>query len=93
MEKQEKLLIQWEDKKLSGKIAKPSSQEPMTLLFQDTLLLIQLVLDFGNLYQSMNLILVLLTLGSMKKLLKQDRGHNTLQVFFIQMIQLIKENN
>lgn len=65
----------------------------MILQFQVMLHLTLLVSDYGNQSQSMNSISSPSTVVIIIKPYKPDKKLNTLQVFFIQTIQLNKESN
>lgn len=93
MEKQQKYLTQKGEKKYIGKTAKLYLQEHLIPQSQDMQLSIQLVFDYGNLYPSMNLISVHLTVENITKHWRVDRELSILQVYCTQMIQLNKENN
>lgn len=61
--------------------------------FQVMLLLTQSVSDYGSRFQSINSILLHSTVVIITKPWKPDKKPSTLQVSFIQTIQLSKENN
>lgn len=91
--KLEKLLIIKEMKDLIGKKLKLFQPELMIPQFQVMLHLTPLVSDYGNQSQSMNSISSPSTVVIIIKPYKPDKKLNTLQVFFIQTIQLNKESN
>ena len=93
MEKLEKSLMLKEKKELIGKIAKQLLQEPMIFLFPDMPHTIQLDLDYGNPFHSMNSILVILIVETISKQYKLSKELSILLVFYILMILQIKENN
>jgi hypothetical protein len=88
MEKSGGLQITRESRDATGKIVRQSLLGLMIHLFQDMQLSILLPSDFGNLYLSTSLIFTPLTKVRIKVLLRQDREQNTLQVYYILMIQL-----